>query len=440
MKNRIKKSLKASNGITLIALVITIIVLLILAGISISMLAGDNSILQRAAQSKERTERAEIIETAQMDVLSAITENKGNNLSESQFITILKKYFKNNEIPESLPSDLSKLELATLNEKYKIKVSEIYTGNLATDIVNGSSSDWQLNEAKDTIIAYIGDGFDGDTVIIPNQVDGNQILNVGSGETPPSSIFKDTSSLIANKNLKISKGIVNINNYAFYNCSSFIGDLSLPNGINNIGQSAFYNCFGFTALHLPNSVTKIKTCAFQNCSGFTGELKLSDNLTDIGTASFQGCTALTGNLIIPDSVKLIDAAAFLNCSELNGNLTIPNSVTTIGYNAFGGTGFSGTLTIGISEITNSLMSNSFSGTSFTKLVLTSNVKKIWFQAFQNCTSLTGSLIIPSSVTDIYNQAFKNCTGLTSITIKNSEENISVTTDAFDGTVTPEYEN
>ena len=37
MKNSTIKSLKASNGITLIALVITIIVLLILAGISISM-------------------------------------------------------------------------------------------------------------------------------------------------------------------------------------------------------------------------------------------------------------------------------------------------------------------------------------------------------------------------------------------------------------------
>ena len=45
-----EKIIKETNekGITLIALVITIIVLLILAGISISMLSGNNSILQRA--------------------------------------------------------------------------------------------------------------------------------------------------------------------------------------------------------------------------------------------------------------------------------------------------------------------------------------------------------------------------------------------------------
>lgn len=48
--------LKKNGGITLIALVITIIVLLILAGVSIAMLSGDNGLLTRSSQaaSKER--------------------------------------------------------------------------------------------------------------------------------------------------------------------------------------------------------------------------------------------------------------------------------------------------------------------------------------------------------------------------------------------------
>ena len=46
------------KGITLIALVITIILLLILAGVSISMLSGDNSILTKATEAKEKTEKA----------------------------------------------------------------------------------------------------------------------------------------------------------------------------------------------------------------------------------------------------------------------------------------------------------------------------------------------------------------------------------------------
>ena len=46
---------KQEKGITLIALVVTIIVLLILAGISIAMLTGQNGILNRAAEAKEKT-------------------------------------------------------------------------------------------------------------------------------------------------------------------------------------------------------------------------------------------------------------------------------------------------------------------------------------------------------------------------------------------------
>ena len=50
--------MKNQKGITLIAIVITIIVLLILAGITIAMLAGENGILTRAAQSKAYDEIA----------------------------------------------------------------------------------------------------------------------------------------------------------------------------------------------------------------------------------------------------------------------------------------------------------------------------------------------------------------------------------------------
>ena len=51
----LKETLKRNKGITLIALVVTIIVLLILAGISIVMLTGQNGILNRANEAKEKT-------------------------------------------------------------------------------------------------------------------------------------------------------------------------------------------------------------------------------------------------------------------------------------------------------------------------------------------------------------------------------------------------
>ena len=54
--------IKNQKGITLIALVITIIVLLILAGVSIAMLTGPNGLLTRAEEAGDATEKAEAVE------------------------------------------------------------------------------------------------------------------------------------------------------------------------------------------------------------------------------------------------------------------------------------------------------------------------------------------------------------------------------------------
>lgn len=62
----ISKSLEANRGITLIALVITIVVLLILAGVTIATLTGDNGILTKAQEAKTKTEEAQKQEEAQL--------------------------------------------------------------------------------------------------------------------------------------------------------------------------------------------------------------------------------------------------------------------------------------------------------------------------------------------------------------------------------------
>lgn len=60
--------LKKQNGITLIALVITIIVLLILAGVSIAMLTGQNGTLTQASNAQKSTREAEIKEAISLGV------------------------------------------------------------------------------------------------------------------------------------------------------------------------------------------------------------------------------------------------------------------------------------------------------------------------------------------------------------------------------------
>lgn len=59
--------LKAEKGITLVALVVTIIVLLILASVSISLVLGDNGIITRAREASTKTTEAQVHENAQYD-------------------------------------------------------------------------------------------------------------------------------------------------------------------------------------------------------------------------------------------------------------------------------------------------------------------------------------------------------------------------------------
>ena len=62
-----QKQKNNQRGITLIALVVTIIVLIILAGVSIAMLVGENGIITQAQRAKEETEQAKKKEEADLD-------------------------------------------------------------------------------------------------------------------------------------------------------------------------------------------------------------------------------------------------------------------------------------------------------------------------------------------------------------------------------------
>ena len=137
--------LKKERGITLIALIVTIIVIIIVAGITISAITGNKGIVNQAEISKNKSERQEIIENAKTEVTNVVMENVGTDLTRSQLKEILDKYFDN--VPDDYTLDT---ELTTKSEygNYKIKVSEIYdrtavladNSNDTTTPVNTSST------------------------------------------------------------------------------------------------------------------------------------------------------------------------------------------------------------------------------------------------------------------------------------------------------------
>lgn len=73
------------NGITLIALAVTIIVLLILAGISIGALKGDNGIIGQAKGGKDSAEISEEKEIIEVSVVQAIDEDVYGNITTDIF-------------------------------------------------------------------------------------------------------------------------------------------------------------------------------------------------------------------------------------------------------------------------------------------------------------------------------------------------------------------
>lgn len=77
---------KNQNGITLIALVITIIVLLILAGVSIAMLTGENGILTKATSAKDESSKAEVKEAVSL-AIAEIYANKNDTVSANNGVT-----------------------------------------------------------------------------------------------------------------------------------------------------------------------------------------------------------------------------------------------------------------------------------------------------------------------------------------------------------------
>ena len=77
--------LKENKGITLIALVITIIVLLILAGVTIAMLTGENGILGRATETKATNAEAQSREQAKLVYMAVRTEIASNMTSNGNY-------------------------------------------------------------------------------------------------------------------------------------------------------------------------------------------------------------------------------------------------------------------------------------------------------------------------------------------------------------------
>lgn len=87
-----------SRGITLISLVVTIIILIILAGVSINLVLGEDGILKMAQNAKKSTEDSAWLENAQIIVLQAKLEKEQiEKLTEEELASANRKRNNNSK-------------------------------------------------------------------------------------------------------------------------------------------------------------------------------------------------------------------------------------------------------------------------------------------------------------------------------------------------------
>ena len=122
IKRTMDKIKKQQKGITLIALVVTIIILLILAGVSIAMLTGNNGVLTQAKSAKENTRVGEVQEKVKLAAQAALTDNLGNGIEKEKFQEELNNMFTQGE-QVGLEYDETNKKYTVTVDKYEVEVS-----------------------------------------------------------------------------------------------------------------------------------------------------------------------------------------------------------------------------------------------------------------------------------------------------------------------------
>ncbi len=192
------------KGITLIALVVTIIVLLILAGISIMMLTGQNGILIRAQEAGTNTAHAEVYETLNLETAEYMTESRigeyGGTLID--YLKDEKNYIKTMEGIEGYIIDIE--ELTGGKGKYGNGTdgkNDVYK----LEEIEGTSKDKTYN-----VVYYEKEGTEG--IILGKLQDGEESIGHSTEETTIKEKVKDAYYLEGDYN-ESTKQIDNIKLY-----------------------------------------------------------------------------------------------------------------------------------------------------------------------------------------------------------------------------------
>ena len=228
---------KRNKGITLIALVVTIIVLLILAGISIMMLTGQNGILNRAKEAKESTQQAQEYEQTAI-----------NNTSD----------FINS-----------------------------YVNGKSYEVVEPTNvEDWYFTTESDGTITITGYKGSDTEVVIPNFINGVAVKRVGDKQT-----YRLGFPILPGDGDTVHRG----GSEDWYRENKSVTKITVSEGIEVIGSYAFSAANALTEIKLPESLKQIYNCAFYYTKSLDN-ITIPNNVEKVGRDLFEDAGSITVNV------------------------------------------------------------------------------------------------------------------------------------------------
>ncbi len=418
---------KENKGITLIALIITIIVMLILVATTINVVIN-GPIFEKAREATFKTELSKLQEELAMykweKKIESFEFDESSLSANKQWLYYDPvQYVEDGTIEDVMPS---------ISESMKEKV-EILNGEIMF-----TGSEKEIDWAKDLGINKMIRIENG---VLLSDNDNLSILSEDGTFTVPSTVTTIGEGAFAQvegiKKVIIPYTVKEIAKNAFYNNPSIelIEIQTKGNqGLEKIGVNAFYNCTNLREVILPETVKDVGQSAFENCTNLSNVV-LSGNVTGLNALVFSNCTSLT-SIDIPEGVSKLDSNLFSGCVNLYA-VKIPSTVTSMST-----TTFSGCIklkNLDISEenksyaITDGVLMNATKTTLIFILDGSGLIENNTFTVPDGITSLSGNLlsnysnvtkiIIPESVRNIDTAFFSSA--ISEIEISSNNKNYKV---------------
>ena len=319
------KKLKNKNGVTLIALAVTIIVMLILAGVTISTLTGNSGITTNASKAKTKSYLADIKEEYEL----YLSEKRMDDEYDLDTLYANDKTirYEGNEVGTGIAEICSSIKKGD-EKKFEIIKGKIYYVSQDKNVIpiavelGFSINPYEITDSgvlkSSSMNLYL---VDNDGHLDLSEYEG-KIKTIEAGAFSKVEIESGINPL---QSIVLPKGITTIGDDAFsYNTS--LTSIKIPNTVTSIGKRAFQGCTNLTSIEIPDTVTYIGDYCFSGCNRLQ-KIKLSKKIQTINQRLLQGCSSLT-EIEIPEGVKSIGYAAFSSCSKLT-TITLPASLTSL---------------------------------------------------------------------------------------------------------------